>query len=241
MSPAAPLLLAAGGFSAWSVWHLLRIQLLKSPVPFDLLADHELSDGVLGKLQPRVRAIRDRLFFVVPNETGLVVLAAILILCAILATQFNRTIEGVTLPGLWTGGRTAFDLLLPFCVLSALGTIAWGLYRFLCLWSALKGLLDDIAASPFLTAFERVPKRVSHLSQLSLQRSFTRDALQRVAATQWSQLVQIHAGAKATFDAYPSPFGARSRSWSNPTHQRGATTVRSTFVSAPEWSGAIRT
>jgi hypothetical protein len=196
VSPAAPVLLGALGFGAWSLWHLSRVRLLKSPTPFDVLADYNVGEGLLRLLQRRVRSIRDRLFFVVADEIGLLVLVTIIVFAIILLLQFRRSAESLVLDDLWLIQRNSFDLLLAFCVVSAIGTLIWGLYRFMSLWSGLQQFLEDIAASPLLSAFERIPKRVSYLSQLTLKRTITREAVQRVAATQWRQLVEIHKGAK---------------------------------------------
>jgi hypothetical protein len=208
LSPVLPVLLSVAGFATWSTWHLSRIRLLKKPSPFEVFAVEERATGIADQLKRRALSLRQRLFLVVPNGFGLTLLTVLVLLGMALTLQFNRTLESIALNDVLGRLPNPFDLLLMFSVLSALGGISWGLYRFWTIWDELKRLLDDISASSFLTAFERVPKRVSQLSQLTLRQKSNESAFQRIAATQWGHLIAIRRQDAAAFAALQQPVQA---------------------------------
>ncbi|HET7460798.1 MAG TPA: hypothetical protein VFJ82_06105 [Longimicrobium sp.] len=208
VSPLVPLLLAAAGYVAWCTWHGWRIRDLRETTPFESAWDDDDGDdasppghgptalpAAAGK---DVRAVRMRLFKVVPDDTGLWGLGAAVLLAASLAMLIRRTIDGMI-------GLTAFDWILPLGIMGALVTTCWAVYRLLSVWRALDRVLQEMSETPLLPAFKRLPQRVAQLTRLTLWRPASRNVIDTVAAAQWRQMKQLHRQAQHEFAGVDMP------------------------------------
>ncbi|HSU13119.1 hypothetical protein [Longimicrobium sp.] len=198
VSPLLPLLLASAGYAAWCTWHIWRIAALRDTTPFEAAWDWP-ADPPLKPYAPtplsadaaeHVRCVRMRLFKVVPDDTGMVVLAAIVALAFALALQIGGTLEGMI-------GLTSFDLLLKLSVTGSLVGTCWAVYRLFSVWSALRQVLREMGETPLLPAFRRLPESIGSLTRLTLWRPPSRKVVDTVSAQQWRHLQQLEKEAKA--------------------------------------------
>lgn len=207
VSPLIPLALAGAGFASWCAWHSLRIELLHETTPFEAVCRRyavragAASSGGAREGGPAAAAagvaravdgIRTRLFLLVPDRWGVTLLAALVAVAAWFTTTFARTVEstvflaGASVPG-------PFEWLLRFGVVALLAATAWGVYRLLTVWEKLRECLDELSELPLLTAFERLPPRISRLTRLSLVSPRWDHAIDAVTAQQRGHLAQIAA------------------------------------------------
>jgi hypothetical protein len=69
-----------------------------------------------------------------------------------------------------------------------LAAIAWGAYRLLSVWSGLRRVLRALSGTPMITAFERLPKRVSRLARLGFVGVPRSAVVAPISALQWRHL-----------------------------------------------------
>ncbi|HEX8243089.1 MAG TPA: hypothetical protein VF541_06330 [Longimicrobium sp.] len=202
VSPLLPLLLGGAGYAAWCTWHTLRIQLLRETTPFEEAWDAPgrpagptaLPRGAEGA----VREIRMRLFRVLPDRGGRVMLAVVVAIGVVLGSQVGHTIEGMI-------GLTAFDWLLALSVSGSLVSTCWAVYRLLSVWGRLDCVLRNVAETPLLPAFRRLPQAVAQLTRLTLWAPPSREVIETVSAAQWRHLQQIRKNRDSAFQKLDTP------------------------------------
>jgi hypothetical protein len=208
LSPLLPVVLAGMGFAAWSSWHLTRVELLLSSTAFEQSMTHQrgtwlgktpanrLVASTAERLSEYVYDVRNRLFFLVPNRIGALVLFLLATLLVWLALQMQPTIERVAFQ-LPNGLRIrSFDWLLRAAILATFGATAWAIYRLVSLWRGLGAVLNAIADTPLFSAFERLPRRLSGFSRPSLVPKPSLRAVSATAELQWQHLRKIYHNCK---------------------------------------------
>ncbi|MEM9556430.1 MAG: hypothetical protein AAGC60_19390 [Acidobacteriota bacterium] len=197
VTPLVPLTIIGAILLLWTSWHIRRLERLSKETPFGI-ALHEHPAGHGDRQSPSARwddagshryrptqflsalaiELRAHLFFgVVPGRKWLHfawVPPSILWLWF----SFGTTVEALVLPprlelfGLAIPsevfGVNAFDVLLRSGVLLTQLALCTTLYRFASVAYHLRDLLRRLATTPLLTAFERLPKRISRLARLPL-------------------------------------------------------------------------
>jgi hypothetical protein len=205
MSPVAPLVLAALAMAAWASWHLRRIRTLRQMTAFEAvclkraaeleggsaasLAAQDPDAGEWGSAFPRraaegVQQVRDRLTRLVPDG-GAIALCAVLLLvagCVVLARY--HSMERVA-------GLQRFDWLYRLGLLGMVATTAWAVYRLLAVWRGLNRTLRAISGTPLVTAFERLPRRISRLTRMVFLGTPRSAVVAPVAAAQWRHLKSL--------------------------------------------------
>ncbi|HEU4881976.1 MAG TPA: hypothetical protein VFT45_07025 [Longimicrobium sp.] len=189
VSPILPLLVGGIGFAVWCTWHLNRIHHLRQVTAYEAAClsqeDSRVQEALDGRgrseerkkedaswrtrglstLSPRtveaVGEVRSRLYLLVPNLRGLVLMAVILALACILARYLRPPLEMMA-------GTTVFDGLLRLLIVGSLVGTAWAVYRLLAVWRALQRCLVEMGTTPLVTAFDRLPAHVSQLTRLTL-------------------------------------------------------------------------
>jgi hypothetical protein len=86
-------------------------------------------------------------------------------------------------------GTTYFGNLYLFGLAAMLAATAWGVYRLLSVWSGLKRVLQSLGGTPMVTAFERLPTRVSRLARLGFVGVPRSAVVAPISALQWRHLV----------------------------------------------------
>jgi hypothetical protein len=212
LSPILPLLVGGFGFAVWCTWHLDRIGRLRAVTAFEAACLSRVDQRVDAALQRGVRAqeasdagwqarglstlspavvravgeVRNRLFLLVPNLRGMLLMWVILALAAILALHLRPPLEMVA-------GTPAFDGLLRLLVVGSLVGTAWAVYRLLAVWRALQRCLVEVGSTPLSTAFERLPAHVSRLTRLTLVGAPSCQILSTVTAEQRRHLERLTA------------------------------------------------
>ncbi|HEU4557274.1 MAG TPA: hypothetical protein VFS20_05470 [Longimicrobium sp.] len=207
MSPVLPLALAASAFLAWAWWHLRRLRALRGNTAFEAaclgqdplaaLQDVDAGDGPVAAedvaqwgraIPPRVvrgvRQVRERLFRLVPHRNALWLAAVLLLACGLVAVSRYRAPENVA----GFHPLYAFDAVYRLGLAGMVAAIGWGVYRLLVVWSSLSRMLQGIAGTPLVTAFERLPQRVARLTRLTFVGAPRSAVVAPVAATQWRHL-----------------------------------------------------
>jgi hypothetical protein len=204
LSPLAPLVLAATGFFLWCVWHLRRVESLRSMTAFEAacltrepgvdLSDVDAGDPVerpsdeerwFSAIPPRavqgVRQVRARFFRLVPDRRALVLFAVLAAAAVYIWSQSMASLEVLV-------GIATFDQLYKFVLIALLLVTAWAVYRLVAVWSALQRCLEAVAGTPLVTAFERLPKRIARLTRLNFFGVARSAVVAPVAAVQWRHL-----------------------------------------------------
>ena len=204
VSPLVPITLGALGFVAWCAWHQMRIRLLMVKSPFEAVClrrdarplpaapggDARLTRRTWAAIASNVVGLRERLFLLVPDAFGVLLLLVAVLATGWLVQGFGRTVESVVLPsGRWPN---AFEVLLRFSVVAMLAATVWGVYRLLALWLRLRACLDAVSELPLTTAFERLPPRVSRLTRLAFFSPPSRHVIATTTAALWGHLREIH-------------------------------------------------
>ena len=220
MSPLAPLLICAAGFLAWTAWHQRRVAALRQMTSFEAaalsrdptvaLADVEPGDAadephdaahVLSALPPRavrgVRQVRERLFRLVPDWRGAALAAVLTVVTTYVWLGADPTLERLA-------GTVYFGNLYLFGVAGMLAATAWGVYRLLTVWSGLRRVLQALSGTPLVTAFERLPTRVSRLARLGFVGVPRSAVVAPISAVQWRHLVS----AARALGPVPEPLAA---------------------------------
>lgn len=209
LSPLVPLGLAAAVFVLWAGWHLRRIAALQRTTTFEaaclsadplaVLQDAERPDADDDLRDPArwqtplpaeaviaVRRVRERLMRMVPLHGGVAMLALVLGVGITIFAQVDRSPEHVA-------GFATFDVLYRFGLTGVLAVTGWAIYRLVVVWSALQRVLRKVAGTPLVTAFERLPQRVSRLTRLGFVGVPRSQVVAPVAATQWQHLRSLSA------------------------------------------------
>jgi hypothetical protein len=209
VSPLVPLALAAAAFLTWCGWHLRRttalrkmtafeaacftrssLELLENPdipVPDPVKGDRSHWEFVLNEATvAAVRRVRERLFRVVPLPRAGWVALLIVVSCGPIFLADDRTLEHLA-------GWRYFDLLYRFGLAGVIAVTAWGVFRLIVVWAALKRALRAVAGTPLITAFERLPQRISRLSRLGFIGVPRSTVVPPVAAAQWHHLYRLSA------------------------------------------------
>jgi hypothetical protein len=210
VSPILPLMLGGIGYAVWCAWHLERIQLLKDQTTFESACEAELShrywSGVsfssalrddLRRSGASVRAIRSRLFQVIPSFGALVILVAFGCLFLWLWPQLGLSFEALLTKRRL--GLPAFDWLFRVSVLASMFATAWGAYRLLVVWAGLRECLLGLSRMPIVSAFGRLPPRLARLTRISLPGTTPKALVGAVADLQWLHLQQIYAARQGEF------------------------------------------
>lgn len=128
-----------------------------------------------------VYEVRNRLFLMVPDLRGLLLLGVVLVGALLLFLRIRHTLEHAA-------GTPGFDRILRFAIVGALVSTVWAVYRLLAIWKALRRVLEDVGTTPLLTAFDRLPREVSRLTRLTLVGAPACEIVSSVRAAQWRQL-----------------------------------------------------
>jgi hypothetical protein len=218
VSPVLPLVLGGIGYVVWCSWHVERIALLKLRTTFESVCDVEFQ----AVSSPRVtfgsalrddlrrtaivaRTIRNRLFQVVPSFGAIGVLVAFACLVPWLWPRFGRSLEAI-LTGRSVNHLASFDLLFRAMVLASMFATAWGAYRLIAVWDGLRQCLRGFSRMPIVTAFDRLPARLSRLTRLTLPGFTPVAATGAVADFQWMHLQRIYWIKKDEFSAALLPY-----------------------------------
>ncbi|HEX6372192.1 MAG TPA: hypothetical protein VF006_24960 [Longimicrobium sp.] len=215
VSPILPLIVGGIGFAAWCTWHLARIHQLRELTAFEAAClsqvDARVEDALSGRpaaaareeqpwqsrglstlSYPVVKAVNDarnRLFLMVADWQGMLLIAVILGLAWILMVHFRPPLEMVA-------GTAVFDLLLRLLMVGSLVATAWAVYRLLAVWRALQRCLVEVGTTPLVTAFERLPAHVSQLTRLTLIDAPSCQILSSMTAAQLRHLERLTAYAR---------------------------------------------
>jgi len=204
LSPLAPLLVCAAGFMAWAAWHQRRVRALRQMTAFEAaalskepdiaLADVDAGDApgeatdaaqVLSAIPPRavrgMRQVRERLFRLVPDWRGMGLAAVLTVVSAYVWLGADPTLERLA-------GTVYFGNLYLFGLAGMIAATAWGVYRLLSVWSGLRRVLQSLAGTPMVTAFERLPTRVSRLARLGFVGVPRSAVVAPISAVQWRHL-----------------------------------------------------
>jgi hypothetical protein len=216
VSPILPLMLGGIGYAVWCAWHLARIELLKNQTTFESVCEAELAhrhwSGVsfssalrddLRRSATSVRAIRSRLFQVIPSLSALFLLVGFGCLFLWLWPQLGLSFESLLMrPRL---GLPSFDWLFRLSVLASVFATAWGAYRLILVWSDLRECLMGFSRMPIVSAFGRLPPRLARLTRISLPGMSPKVLVGAVADLQWLHLQQIHAAKQSEFEQALGP------------------------------------
>jgi hypothetical protein len=214
VSPLLPLGIAAAAFLAWCAWHLRRLAALRRMTAFEAACLTAAPEVVLEdpddpaacdsfaspphpftdfepweRVMPRgvvvaVLQVRERLFRLVPlRGAGWLALGLVLMGGAVFIPM-DRTLEHLA-------GWRAFDTLYRLGLAGVLAVTAWAVYRLLVVWVALRRTLRAVAGTPLLTAFERLPQRVSRLTRLGFIGVPRSAVIAPIAAAQWRHLHRL--------------------------------------------------
>jgi hypothetical protein len=221
LSPLAPLLICAAGFLAWTAWHQRRVRALRQMTTFEAaaltrdpaiaLADVHAGEGagepggaddVLAMIPRRavhgVRQVRERLFRLVPDWRGVALAGVLTGVSAYVWLGADPTLELLS-------GTVYFGNLYLFGVAGIVAATAWGVYRLLSVWSALRRVLQSLAGTPLVTAFERLPTRVSRLARLGFVGVPHSAVIAPISALQWRHLVATTRALKLDAAAASAP------------------------------------
>jgi hypothetical protein len=211
VSPILPLIVGGIGFAAWCTWHLARVDQLREITAFEAAClsrlDEEVTDPtgapatadpdedpwparglstLGGRVRKAVNDARNRLFLLVPDWRGMLLLGIIVVLAWNLTGHFRPPLEMVA-------GTRVFDRLLRLLVVGSLVATAWAVYRLLAVWRALQRCLVEVGTTPLATAFERLPAHVSQLTRLTVIAAPSCQILSTVTAAQRRHLERLTA------------------------------------------------
>jgi hypothetical protein len=217
-SPLVPTILTGAAFTLWCLWHHQRIRLLNRSTGFEVAAidlatrkqdesahqqapralafrriretdlDHEHSAFLrASRAVVRVRAHLSKLM---PDRWGGGLFAVLLLTAFALAWQFDRTLESIAFPASRLG-PTHFDLLFRLGIVGVLMATAWSLYRFYRVWRAFDDCLEAVTLMPLISAFDRLPQRLSRVSRLTLFDSPTSASADSMAKMQEQHLRRL--------------------------------------------------
>ena len=212
VSPVLPLILGGVGYAVWCTWHIERVALLRNSTTFESACEEELDTQWTPALTFRsalrddlrrsgsiARAVRSRLFQVVPSPGALGLLLAFLAVGWWLLPQFGRSFETMLITPLLSP-LPAFDLLFRAAVLASMFATAWGAYRLLVVWAGLRECLTGFSRMPIVTAFDRLPPRLTRLTRLTLPGLAPTVMVSVLADVQWLHLQRIYSARKPEFD-----------------------------------------
>jgi hypothetical protein len=198
VSPIFPIVLSSAALAILCTWQLSRLRLLDEVTAFEeafQLSSTRISqidaDDITSRIAKGLHSARMHLSRVVPGiPSGLGRLFAILLfvlLASALWMHFEPSFEAIT--GIPRIGRwTAFDVVFRLSILLIFIAAAWGVTRLVMVWRALRVTLNALDASPLITAFERLPRRIARLTRLTLFADPSRETVLAVTATQWLHL-----------------------------------------------------
>ncbi|MDB4949516.1 MAG: hypothetical protein JWM27_2165 [Gemmatimonadetes bacterium] len=92
----------------------------------------------------------------------------------------------------WIHGWAPFDLLLATGVLGSVSATVWGVYRLVVVWSAFRGFLTVLEATPLLPALNRIPPRISRLARLTLYGSAPQQTIDSALHALWRRVRDLH-------------------------------------------------
>lgn len=195
VSPLLPVILTGAAFILWCFWHHQRIRWLNRSTEFeiaaidlttattrDLTSQSPVSSSELRRvretdldqehsalLQASRAAVRVRAYLskLMPDRWGGALFVVLLLTACLVGTWTDRTLEAIALS---KGGRlpSSFDLLFRVGLLGTLIVTAWSVYRFYRVWNAFRSCLQAITLTPLISAFDRLPQRLSLLTRLTL-------------------------------------------------------------------------
>jgi hypothetical protein len=220
VSPVTPLVLGGIGYAVWCSWHIERIALLKLRTTFESVCEAELDAGRsshvsfgsalrddLMRTATITHLIRSRLFQVVPTLGAIGVLVAFGCLLPWLWPRFGRSLEAI-LTARSKEQFPAFDVLFRAMVVASMFATAWGAYRLIAVWDGLRQCLTGFSRMPIVTAFDRMPARLSRLTRLTLPGFTPAASAGAVADIQWLHLQRIYTLKKKEFSAALEPDNA---------------------------------
>lgn len=210
VSPIFPIVLSSAALAILCTWQLSRLTLLDEVTAFEeafQLSPTRVAQTDVEEIKSRIakglHAARMHLSRVVPDLpsgvskllTGLFVVA----LALALWIHFEPSFEAIT--GLRRTGRwTAFDVVFRLSILMIFAASSWALARLVMVWRALRTTLRALDASPLITAFERLPRRISRLTRLTLFADPSRETVLAVTATQWMHLRSLFVANEQSFE-----------------------------------------
>jgi hypothetical protein len=210
VSPIFPIALSSAALAILCTWQLSRLRLLDEVTAFEeafQLSSTKVAptdvDEIKARIAKGLHAARLQLSRVLPGlPAGIVKPFSVLIFVALtwaLWMHFEPSFEAIT--GLRRiGNSTAFDIVFRLSIVMIFVAAAWGLARLVMVWRALRVTLSALDASPLITAFERLPRRIARLTRLTLFADPSRETVLAVTATQWTHLRSLFAANELAFN-----------------------------------------
>jgi len=219
VSPVFPIIVSALVFVILCSWQLSRITLLDETTAFEEAFLHRLDrtptntvDEVKSKIAEGLRAARGCLSRSVPGFDSRLTellaggLAAIFLLA--IWNHFDRSYEVLAdMPN--ASGLHPFDIIFRLSVIVILAAMGWAVARLVTVWMALRQTLRALGASPLVTAFERLPRRVARLTRLTLFSEPSCTLVLTITCTQWLHLRRLFANNHEAFEQVDAKMAAK--------------------------------
>ena len=198
VSPVFPIVLSSVALAILCTWQLSRLHLLDEVTAFEEAFAPDPTkvrqanvDEIKERIAKGLHAARTDLSRVVPGLPAGVGRVAFALLFVVLSSalwiHFEPSFEAITgLPRI--GPWTAFDVVFRLSILVIFVSSSLALVRLVMVWRALRLTLKALNASPLITAFERLPRRIARLTRLTLLADPARETVHAVTATQWQHL-----------------------------------------------------
>lgn len=212
VSPIFPIIVSSAALAILCTWQLSRLALLHEVTPFEeafqlspMNRSQTDADEIKSRIAQGLHAARihlARVYPEVPSGMGRVFVMLFLVVTAsALWIHFEPSFEAIT-PLRRMTGLTSFDVLFRLSVLMIFGAATLALVRLVMVWRALCVTLRALGASPLITAFERLPRRIARLTRLTLFTDPSQDTVLAVSTTQWMHLRRIFASNERAFERF---------------------------------------
>jgi hypothetical protein len=209
LSPLVPVGLGSLALLFWCSWHLVRVTRLMEATPVEawgldayaynvMALPPEVAVGAASNLALRraLVALRVRLFLLAQRGWSILLMLPLLLCAVWLANEISPVVERYAFRGYPV---LAWSLVLLYRGLAAaaLVCVVWGAYRLLSVWSALREFLGRACASPLLSAFERLPGRLTSMVHVTLLGIGSPASIADLARTEWDHLRQLYRASSA--------------------------------------------
>jgi hypothetical protein len=203
LSPALPLLLCCVMLAGWCTWHLNRIALLHETTAMEECFPYRYGprrrEGGRDKLRRHIMAavydIRSGLSRILPDvpaAEGRATVAVIgLTLAAAVVFPVPASLEPLVPGHIFT--RAPFDIVFRLGIFATFAAVVWAISRLVVVWWSLRTILRCVGSTPLVTAFERLPRRISRLTRFTLHSDPSRTTVDTITATQWTHLRRLFA------------------------------------------------
>jgi hypothetical protein len=218
VSPVLLIIVSAVAFVVICSWQLSRITLLDETTAFEEAFLHRAEraatstiDEIKSKIATGLRAARSCLSRTVPDfasrYTEWIAIGVAVVLVVAIWSHFGRSYEvltnlSATLQPTRSNApsQSPFDIILKLSVIMILAATVWSVARLVTVWMALRKTLRALGASPLVTAFERLPRRIARLTRLTLFSEPSRTLVLTITCTQWLHLRRLFHGNRMEFE-----------------------------------------